>query len=214
VRVASARVASARVASARVASARVAHGARRLSAGCIGARCTWCTSFKCGLHRRLLRRCGLHRCIGDAQPSRSETAVGCVAQCAARARLDWAKGGLCGGRAAVRCARAQVYAGGVLSMFKGTALFDAVAISDTGAGVRYWQFGDASRGRCALGRVLAYGMRGRFAAGVAGPAVRRRAMAAWCACIMGPSRSRAERSRAPSRCARCARTSHAANARA
>ncbi len=43
--------------------------------------------------------------------------------------------GCCGGRAAARCARAQI-AGGVLSMTKGTALFDAVAISGTEAGVR------------------------------------------------------------------------------
>ena len=69
------------------------------------------------------------------------------AVCAARALLDWAKGGLCGGRAAVRCARAQGD-GGVLSMAKGTALFDAVAISDTGAAVRAGRGGDASRGRC------------------------------------------------------------------
>ena len=107
-----------------LASARVlyvAYGARGISAGCIGARCIGT------------------RCIGDAQPSRSATAVGCVAQCAARARLDWAKGGLCGGRAAVRCARAQTSGGGgggVLSMAKGTALFDAVDISGTEAYVR------------------------------------------------------------------------------
>ncbi len=38
-------------------------------------------------------------------------------------------------------------------MAKGTALFDAVAISDTETfNVRYWQFGAASRGRCALGQ--------------------------------------------------------------
>ena len=95
----------------------------------------------------------------------------------------------------------------MLSMVKGTALFDAVAISETEAfNVRYWQFGAASRGRCAVRRVWADGVRGRFAAGVAAPAVRRTAMAAWCAWTMGPSRSRAERSRVPWRCVRALRS--------
>jgi hypothetical protein len=55
---------------------------------------------------------------------------------AARALPDWAKGGLRGRRAAARCVCAQWYRGGVLSMAKGTALFDTVAISDTFAEVR------------------------------------------------------------------------------
>ena len=50
-----------------------------------------------------------------------------------RALVDWAKGGLCVFRAAVRCNRAQVN-GGVIFMSTGSALFDAVAISDTAAG--------------------------------------------------------------------------------
>ena len=57
-------------------------------------------------------------------------------------------------------------------MAKGTALFDAVAISDTEASVRAGRGGAASRGRCLRGRVWADGVRGRFAAGVAAPAVR------------------------------------------
>ncbi len=65
--------------------------------------------------------------------------------CCACALLDSAKGGLCGGRAAVCCARAQANSGGVLSMVRGTALFDTVAISDTRAEVRAGRGGDASR---------------------------------------------------------------------
>jgi hypothetical protein len=43
----------------------------------------------------------------------------------------------------MRCTRAQIN-GGVIAIYKGTALFDAVAISDTEAfNVRYRQFGDA-----------------------------------------------------------------------
>jgi hypothetical protein len=54
--------------------------------------------------------------------------------CCARALLEWAKGRLCRGRVVVRCARAQTDGGGVIDMAKGTALFDAVAISGTEAG--------------------------------------------------------------------------------
>jgi hypothetical protein len=60
--------------------------------------------------------------------------------------------GCCGGRAAARCARAQI-AGGVLKMTKGTALFDTVAISSTTAKVR------ASR----AGRAVGAGVGGRGA---------------------------------------------------
>ena len=56
--------------------------------------------------------------------------------CHACARLDLARAGLCDGRAVVRCARAQSYSGGVLSMAKGAVLFDTVAISGTEATVR------------------------------------------------------------------------------
>jgi hypothetical protein len=53
------------------------------------------------------------------------------------ALLDWAKGGLFGGRTAVRCTRAQPFGGGgVIFMIKGTALFDTVPISGTRAWVR------------------------------------------------------------------------------
>jgi hypothetical protein len=65
--------------------------------------------------------------------------------------------GCCGGRAAARCARAQRSGGGVLSMAKGTALFDTVAISGTEAGVRAGWCGDAQ-----LGRVSADGCEGRL----------------------------------------------------
>jgi hypothetical protein len=105
-------------------------------------------------------------------------------------------------------ARAQS-GGGVLSMAKGTALFDAVAISSVlGASVRKGAGRRCEPCRCLRGRVWADGVRGRFAAGVAAPAVR--SVAAWCAWTMGPSRSRAERSQTPGRgCAftRCVRTS-------
>jgi hypothetical protein len=74
------------------------------------------------------------------------------------------RAGFCGGRAAARCARAQ-YSGGVLFMSKGTALFDAVAISGSAAGVRAGRGGDAQ-----LGRVSADGVRRPIAMGVAAPA--------------------------------------------
>jgi hypothetical protein len=57
--------------------------------------------------------------------------------CATCALLDWAKGGLFGGRAAVRCTRAQPNgSGGVIFMTKGTAVFDTVPISGTLAWLR------------------------------------------------------------------------------
>jgi hypothetical protein len=120
-----------------------------------------CTGARCIGSRRVLHRCTLrvasvcaacctgaccmlHRCASSLRSL--PAAPSCDAfygewpscgVCCACALLDWAKGGLCGGRAAVRCARAQGNGGGgVLSMVKGTALFDAVAISDTAAGVR------------------------------------------------------------------------------
>ncbi len=73
-------------------------------------------------------------CIGDAPPSRSAPSFDALYGVLRELR-DWAKGGLCGGRVAVRCTRAQTGydGGGVLSMTRGTALFDAVAISDTEA---------------------------------------------------------------------------------
>ena len=96
------------------------------------------------LHVAYVRVASLHRrCLSAAE-------LPCDALSAAHALLDWTKGGRCGGRAAVRCACAQGN-GGVLSMAKGTALFDAVAISDTGASVRARRGGDASRGRCLRG---------------------------------------------------------------
>jgi hypothetical protein len=55
-----------------------------------------------------------------------------------------------------RCARAQAY-GGVLSMIKGTSLFDTVAISGTKAKARAGLVR-----RCAFGRVWADGVRGRL----------------------------------------------------
>ncbi len=95
-----------------------------LVACCIGACCLLHVALAhvacCMLHRRMLL---VACCIGDAWR-------------ATHALLDWAKGGLCSGRAALRCARAQDHNGGVLSMDKGAALFDAVAISDTEAPVR------------------------------------------------------------------------------
>ncbi len=139
-----------------------------MAQACCGARCTLCvaccalwsghncflviiasqhtpvsgtqTLHRCALHRRLLLRAC---CIG-ARCIVASTKPPCDALCAAHAQLDLAKGGLCGGRAAVRCARTQAF-GGVLFMAKGTALFDAVAISDTGASVRARRGGAASR---------------------------------------------------------------------
>jgi hypothetical protein len=99
----------------RVASARVAR--------CIGAR------HCCAAVRQLRRamRCGVHR---------FRVVCGVLRACAARL----GEGRACAvGRAAARCARAQKYGGGiggVLSMAKGTALFDGVAISGTEAYVR------------------------------------------------------------------------------
>jgi hypothetical protein len=87
----------------------------------------------------------------------------------------------------------------VLFMTKGTALFDAVAISGTEALVRAGLVR-----RCAVGeRVSADGVRRPIAVGVA---VRRAMAVAWCAWRMGPSRSRAARSRTARRgCVRPAR---------
>jgi hypothetical protein len=75
------------------------------------------------------------RCIGDAQPSRSAFAVWCIVGALCVRCSIGRRPGCCGCRAAARCARAQIF-GGVLSMAKGTALFDAVAISGTEALVR------------------------------------------------------------------------------
>jgi hypothetical protein len=83
--------------------------------------------------------CGLHVacCIGDAPPSVAHRHVVTSMACATCALLDWVKGGLFGGRAAVRCTRAQPNgSGGVIFMAKGTALFDTVPISGTQAWVR------------------------------------------------------------------------------
>ncbi len=64
----------------------------------------------------------------------------------------------------MRCARAQTGGGGVIDIAKGTALFDAVAISGTEAG--YVRSGAGQRCewcRCASGgRVSADGVRGRL----------------------------------------------------
>jgi hypothetical protein len=100
--------------------------------------------------------------VASATRSPPAAKLPCEALCAAQARLDWAKGGPCGGRAAVRCAHAQKGGGGVLSMAKGTALFDAVAISDTEAGVRKGAGRRCEPGRFLRGRVRADGMRGRL----------------------------------------------------
>jgi hypothetical protein len=81
--------------------------------------------------------------------------------------------------------------GGVLAMAKGTALFDAVAISGTYA-VRAGTGGAAMRvGPMRIGAGAGGGGAGPIAAGVAVSAVRSPAMAAWFAWTMGPSRSRA-----------------------
>jgi hypothetical protein len=122
---------------------------------CIGAcwhvasaRVVRCISSSCVLHRCALpvalpRVASVLDRRRKAAPQRLCSVVRCTV-CCAFALLDWAKGGLCGGRAAVRCARAQNN-GGVLSMTKGTALFDTVAISGTEAIVR------AGRAGCAVG---------------------------------------------------------------
>jgi hypothetical protein len=55
--------------------------------------------------------------------------------------------------------------GGVLSMTRGAALFDAVAISDTFAEVCAGTRQRCESGRCTVGRVSADGVRGRFARG-------------------------------------------------
>jgi hypothetical protein len=56
----------------------------------------------------------------------------------------------------------QSYGGGVISMVRGTALFDAVAISGTESGVRAGAGRRCESGRCARGRVLADAVRGRL----------------------------------------------------
>jgi hypothetical protein len=118
-----------------------------------------CTGARCMLHRRLLLRC-----IAGAEPPAVHPPCRSLYGVLAWALRDWAKGGLCGGREAVRCARAQQQGGNVLAMANGTALFDAVAISGTGlegmvrgAVARRWECC-----RCAVGRVSADGVRGRL----------------------------------------------------
>ncbi len=67
---------------------------------------------------------------------------------------------------AVRCAHAQYFGGGgVLSMAKGTALFDAVAIFGTEAWVRSGRMRQCEPGRCALERVLSDEVRGPICGG-------------------------------------------------
>jgi hypothetical protein len=136
--------------------------------------------------------------------------------CCACALLDWAKGGLCGGRAAVRCARAQGNGGGgVLSMAKGTALFDAVAISDTAAGVRARQGGNARQaaarwGGCGRTGCAADLWRVWPRRLCAGRQWRRGAHGRWGRHVQG----RNDLACRGGACARCVRPSHAANARA
>jgi hypothetical protein len=101
--------------------------------GCPRAFRSWSRSFAFGLQ------------IGRGTSSLGSPPVRCAVS-AARALLDRAKDGLCGGRAAARCARVQSNGGGgVLAMASGTVLFDTVAISDTEAAVR------ARRAGCAVG---------------------------------------------------------------
>ncbi len=87
--------------------------------------------------------------------------------------------------------------GGVIDMAKGTALFEAVAISDTGADfvreslpMRDARWGGCRRTGCGW----------RHATGVTASAVCRLAAAASCEWTMGTSRSRAARSRSPWQC--------------
>ncbi len=86
--------------------------------------------------------------------------------CCALALPDWSKAGLCGGRAAAQCTRAQINGGGVLSIAKGTALFDAVAISGTDAGVRGGAGRRCESGRCAHGAGVGGRVAGPIAASV------------------------------------------------
>jgi hypothetical protein len=110
----------------------------RIDACCIGAsarvasvRVACCVGVCCMLHRRVLH---VASCKRAAVPQR--TVVQSVVRCLVRVRCPIGRrAGCCGCRAAARCACVQSY-GGVLSMFKGTALFDAVAISGTRATVR------------------------------------------------------------------------------
>ena len=151
-------------------------------------------------------------CIGDAPPSRSAPSFDALYGVLRELR-DWAKGGLCDGLVAVRCTRAQTGydGGGVLSMGQGTALFDAVAISDTEAGVRAGRGGVASRADACEGgcrrTACGSGKRGYI------PRMRRSSSwscrligsapaAAWFAWAVGSSRSRAARSRTARRCVR------------
>jgi hypothetical protein len=127
---------------------------------CFGARCMLHQST---LHRLTLRVASarLARCIGDAQPSRSAFAVWCVVRALHVPCSIGRRPGCCGGRAAAGCTRVQLF-GGVLSMTKGTALFDAVAIFGTEAEARAGLVR-----RCAVGeRVSADGVRRPIAMGV------------------------------------------------
>jgi hypothetical protein len=131
-------------------------------------------------------RCTLHR-RRVALPQR--IAVRCVAWCAARLRdsIGLRAGFAVTERRSVRCTRSQTGGGGVLSMVKGTALFDAVAISDTEAQqVRAGWGSDASCADGSWGGCRRFRQSGAAAAPVVA--------AAWCAWTMGPSRSRAARS--------------------
>jgi hypothetical protein len=150
----------------------------------------------------------------DASAMRSRPAapgrpVRCVVL-AARALLDWAKAGFCGGRAAARCTwcaglrrrahhgqghRAVRHRGDIRHRNKGSC----------GAGRR------CESGRCAHGAGVGGRGEGPIAASVAPTAVRSSA-AAWWTCPMEPSHSREATSRTPPRrCVRPARVARPAS---
>jgi hypothetical protein len=79
-----------------------------------------------------------------AVPQRSRRVMRCKACCTC-ALLDWARVGLLRWPSDGVMHSWQSYGGGVISMVKGTALFDAVAISGTESAVRAGRGVDASR---------------------------------------------------------------------
>ena len=152
---------------------------------CIAARCVFCVAgciLACFIGACYQR--ALHACCIVSSVHRKRAALAMAHRRVAR--------------------RAQSDGGGVLSMTKATALFDTVAISGTDGWVRAGRGGDARRGGCVVEPVSADGVRRPVAIGVAAPAVRRTA-AAWLPWTMGPSRSRAARSRTARRCVHPAR---------
>jgi hypothetical protein len=147
---------------------------------CIAARCVFCVAgciLAC-----FSAHCMLHRFIGTSEtrsprygapPCGALCGVLCV-RCSIGRRV-----GCCGCRAAARCTRAQSGSGGVLVMYKGTALFDTVAISGSEAAVRAGLVRRCAVGAGVCGRGARADCSGRGCAGLCAGRRRRGEHARW-----------------------------------